>query len=86
MSQCLPESFSVRVKVKDVASRLLVRRGPTDTHPSGWQKYTTSLGKGKSLWSSGGYRRSSSGVCRQPFNHSLIKSAGIKIKDLTNFC
>lgn len=51
---CLPESLSVRLKVKDVDSLRLVRRGPTDTQPSGWQKYTTSLGSGKSLWSSGG--------------------------------
>lgn len=33
-----PESLSVRVKVKDVASRKAVRFGPTLLQPSGWQK------------------------------------------------
>lgn len=34
----VPESLSVRVKVKDVASRKAVRLGPTLVQPSGWQK------------------------------------------------
>lgn len=33
-----PESLSVRVKVKEVASRKAVRFGPTLLQPSGWQK------------------------------------------------
>lgn len=49
MNEYKPESLSVRVKVKDVASRKAVRFGPTLLQPSGWQKYTISRGKGKSL-------------------------------------
>lgn len=60
-----PESLSVRVKVKDVASRKAVRFGPTLLQPSGWQKYTISRGRGKSLWSSTGYLRSNSGTYRK---------------------
>lgn len=43
-----PESLSVRVKTKDEASLKDVFLGPTEMHPSGWQKYITSSGKGKS--------------------------------------
>lgn len=61
-----PESLSVRVNTKEVVSRAAMcpgaRRGPTDTQPSGWQKYTMSRGSGKSSWLVKGYRRSSSGA------------------------
>lgn len=50
----LPESLSVSVKTKEDVSLLVAicpaaaRLGPTDTQPSGWQKYTMSSGRGKS--------------------------------------
>lgn len=57
-----PESLSVSVNTNEEASLRAVLRGPTEEHPSGWQKYTISKGKGKSLWSWIGYRRSNSGA------------------------
>ena len=44
----LPESLSVRVKVNVAVSLRPFFLGPTERHPSGWQKLTMFSGSGKS--------------------------------------